>query len=105
MEKSTILKLRQQEASFIETNGSFSTTLQQKVLLEEGDVVKLHSAFIDTTTESIISIPDPIEISLTCIKYFDNAVNNTPFAYTASPLPATAGDILGAKYISCYLDA
>ena len=104
MEKSTILKLRQQEASFIETNGSFSTTLQQKVLLEEGDVVKLHSAFIDTTTESIISIPDPIEISLTCIKYFDNAVNNTPFAYTASPLPATAGDILGAKYISCYLD-
>ena len=63
MEKSTIIKLRQQEATSITTNGSFSTSLQQKVLLEEGDVVKLHSAFIDTTTESIITVPEPIDVT------------------------------------------
>ena len=69
MEQSTIIKLRQTEASSIVTNGSFATTLQNKVLLEEGDVVKLHSAFLDTTTESNITIDEPIDVSFSCIKY------------------------------------
>ena len=104
MEQSTIIKLRQQEASSIVTNGSFATTLQQKVLLEEGDVVKLHSAFIDTTTESIITIDEPIDISFTCITYLDAVVENEPFAYGLDPLTHT-GKTIGHKHIPCQIKA
>ena len=100
MEQSTIIKLRQQEASSITTNGSFSTALQNKVLLEEGDVVKLHSAYLDTTTESNITIDEPISVSFTTIKYLDAVIQNQPFAYTLDP-GNHAGKTLGHKHIAC----
>lgn len=100
MEQSTIIKLRQTEASSILTNGSFATTLQNKVLLEEGDVVKLHSAFLDTTTESNITIDEPIDVSLSCIKYLDAVEENIPFAYTLDPA-THAGKTIGHKHIAC----
>ena len=101
MEKSTIIKLRQQEATSITTNGSFSTSLQQKVLLEEGDVVKLHSAFIDTTTESIITVPEPIDVSFTCITYLDlPEPTPIPFDYTKNPSGQDESSI-GFKHIAC----
>ena len=100
MEQSTIIKLRQTEASSIVTNGSFATTLQNKVLLEEGDVVKLHSAFLDTTTESNITIDEPIDVSFSCIKYLDAVKENLPFAYTLDP-DNHAGKTIGHKHIAC----
>ena len=100
MEQSTIIKLRQQEASSITTNGSFSTALQNKVLLEEGDVVKLHSAFLDTTTESNITIDEPIDVSFTTIKYLDAVEDNIPFAYTKDP-DNHLGKTIGHKHIAC----
>ena len=100
MEQSTIIKLRQQEASSITTNGSFSTALQNKVLLEEGDVVKLHSAYLDTTTESNITIDEPIDVSFTTIKYLDAVEDNIPFAYTKDP-DNHLGKTIGRKHIAC----
>ena len=54
MEQSTLIKLRQAEATNVVSNGSYNVALRENVLLEEGDVVKIHSIFLDPTSESRI---------------------------------------------------
>tara|TARA_R110000765_G_scaffold36206_2_gene81078 strand:+ start:137 stop:1900 length:1764 start_codon:yes stop_codon:yes gene_type:complete len=99
MEQSTIIKLRQQEATSIETNGSFSSTLGERILLEQGDVVKLHSAYIDTTTESVIVLNDDVPVSMSCVKWFTNARANEPFINTNDPVGIVSPDT--KKYFVC----
>ena len=69
-EKSTILKLRQAESRDVTTNGSYSISLKEGVTLEEGDIVKVHSVFLDTTTESLVEITEPTLITMDVAKYW-----------------------------------
>ena len=54
MEQSTIIKLRQQEASSITTNGSFSTALQNKVLQNDDDSGGLN--YVDQMIQDRVNI-------------------------------------------------
>ena len=69
-EKSTILKLRQAESRDVTTNGSYSISLKEPTLLEEGDIVKVHSVFLDTTTESLVEIDEDTTITMEVAKYW-----------------------------------
>ena len=69
-EKSTILKLRQAESRDVTTNGSYSISLKEGVQLEEGDIVKVHSVFLDTTTESLVEIDEDTTITMEVAKYW-----------------------------------
>mgnify|MGYP003117815502 FL=1 len=62
MEKSTIIKLRQSEANEVDENGSYRVNLTNGITLEEGDEVRVHSVILDTATESVISLPEPVDI-------------------------------------------
>ena len=93
-EKSTVIKLRQAESRDVTTNGSYSISLQEGIILEEGDIVKVHSVFLDTTTESLVEIVEDTLITMEIAKYWlqtrqptkppTNRWTNNP-AYTAGP--------------------
>ena len=82
MSKSTIIKLRQTDASFVQQNGSFKTTLSQPISIEKGDVVQLKNAFLDTSTDVIKLDNDT-----------DN-VNDTVTERESKPLPFKSEDQL-----------
>ena len=53
IKKSTIIKLRQEEADTVETNGSFKVVLNgPPVLLEEGDTCAIKTAIIDSSVSA-----------------------------------------------------
>ena len=54
MEKSILIKLRQGEANDVKQNGAYNVSLREAILLEEGDVVKMHTAILDTSSESFV---------------------------------------------------
>ena len=51
--------------------GRFTTTIQDKIMLEEGDQIALKSCFIDTQASSnqLVIIPNDIEAEITFIRY------------------------------------
>lgn len=105
MEKSTVLKLRQAESNDIVTNGSFKTTIAgQGIILEEGDVVKLHTIILDTAAEAVIRLNEDTELSMTTIKYLRNIELSAnlminQLAYTLNPPSVVSPDL--KNYFSC----
>ncbi len=75
MEKSTILKLRQSESANVSTNGSYKITLKEGIQMKEGDSMRIHTAILDTTTESVITLDEDTDITMTTIKYITNIEN------------------------------
>ena len=51
MSSTTILQLRQDEATDVSKNGSFKTLLDFPITIDEGDEVVIKSVFLDTTVE------------------------------------------------------
>ena len=96
MEKSTIIKLRQAESTSVTTNGTYSITMNKQLLLEEGDQVKIHSVFLDTTTESLIEIDelDGINITMEVAKYWFN-YQQPAAKYTNDPVYAPGPPVIG----------
>mgnify|MGYP003630546385 CR=1 FL=1 len=86
MEKSTIIKLRQQEATSVATNGDYNVSLKEQVLLEEGDMVKVHSVILATNTESVINVEEDTRVKMGVAKYFRQIANNKPTNFTTTPL-------------------
>ena len=84
MEKSTILKLRQLESNDVTTNGSYKVTLKEGITMVEGDSMKIHTAILDTTTESVITLAKDTPITMTTIKYITN-IQNGALRDTATP--------------------
>lgn len=78
MEKSTIIKLRQIESTDVAQNGAYNVSLKEGVTLEEGDVVKLHTVILDTSTESFITLQDDTEIEMDVCNYLRNYKFNNP---------------------------
>jgi len=71
MSSSTIIKLRQKDASFVEQNGSFKTTLNNPLTVNQGDVIQFKNCFLDTSTD-IIKIDSPIDIKIEGVRYITN---------------------------------
>ena len=78
MEKSTLIKLRQREATDIAQNGAYSVSLKESVRLEQGDVVKLHTTILDTSTESFVTLEDDTPIVMGCSNYVRNYKTDNP---------------------------
>ena len=58
IQKSVILKLRQEEATFNGGHGNFTVNLKKPVMMAEGDIVKVHTAVLDTSADGIVDVPD-----------------------------------------------
>ena len=71
MSSSTIIKLRQKDASYVEQNGSFKTTLNNPLTINQGDVVQFKNCFLDTSTD-IIKVDSPIDIVIGGVRYITN---------------------------------
>jgi len=79
VERSIMLKCRQAESSDFLGNGNYTTNLKKPVRLEEGDVCKIHTAILDTSTQGIVQIDSDIDtngretgemaVSMTMAKY------------------------------------
>ena len=92
MEKSTIIKLRQSEANEVDENGSYRVNLTNGITLEEGDEVRVHSVILDTATESVISLPEPVDIVMGVAKYNRNFVAGwNPAGAAPNPVTFTGG--------------
>ena len=64
MEKSTLIKLRQRESTDVKQNGAYNVSLKESVILKQGDIVKLHTAILDTSTESFVTLEEDTDISM-----------------------------------------
>ena len=94
MEQSTIIKLRQAESRSVKQNGSYSITLKEGVKIEQGDVVKLHTAIIDTATESFVTLDEDTTIIMDVANYFRNYKTNSPLTQVFNPIvPASQPDL------------
>ena len=108
----TILKLRQQE-SLVINNGSFKTTLNKPILMENGDTLAIKSVFLDTVASSgeLIELAEDVNITMSVCRYFVNDISDQTFLQGGSRMkeyaPAepggstvlTKGD--GKKYWAC----
>lgn len=79
----TIIQLRQSEAENVARNGVYSTTLNNPIELNEGDVVELKSVFLDTVVEDkgYIKIPNDLNIKMSCYMYLQNYAFDQTYAY------------------------
>ena len=98
MESSTLIKLRQKEATNITQNGAYNISLKESVTLEQGDVVKLHTAILDTSTESFITLENDTPISVDVATYVRNYTLDAPLTQhfqkqLPSPIEASQPDL------------
>lgn len=78
MENSTLIKLRQLESTDVASNGAYNISLKESVTLEEGDVVKLHTVILDTSTESFVTLHEDTDIEMDVANYYRNYKTNNP---------------------------
>ena len=114
---SKIIKLRETESSSISDNGNYKITLDNPVLLKEGDRLAIKSVFLDTITASgdLIELNEDVNIELDVIKWFINDSKDQKFPtpnqgitmkqlVPADPTPSgtSIGAIGDAKlYVAC----
>lgn len=79
MSNSLIIKCSNEEAIsqnlIANSNGDWTTTIQEKILIEEGDTIVCRNAFIDTrstNSQKIIIEPPGITCNMEFIKYYTN---------------------------------
>jgi hypothetical protein len=59
------IELRQLDSKAVSANGEYEIILANEIQIEEGDVIQLREAFIDTLDESNIIIPNDIKLLIT----------------------------------------
>lgn len=92
MSSTTILQLRQDEATDVSKNGSFKTLLDFPITIDEGDEVVIKSVFLDTTVEDegIIAVNDNLTLTMSCMMYLQNYVTDQKAAFgTEDPAAPT----------------
>jgi hypothetical protein len=82
MEKTTLIKLRQHESSDVSQNGVYSVALKEPILMAEGDIVKLHTAILDTSSDSFVILQDDTDITMRVVQYVRNWQSNYPATTT-----------------------
>jgi len=114
---SKIIKLRETESTSKENNGNYKITLDNPVLLKEGDRVAIKSVFLDTVTASgdFIELDEDVNIELDVIKWFINDSKDQKFPAPNAGItmkrlvpadPAPSGTSIGAigdarLYVAC----
>ena len=91
---SKIIKLRETESTSISDNGNYKITLDNPVLLKEGDRLAIKSVFLDTITASgdLIELNEDVNIELDVIKWFINDSKDQKF-------PAPNAGIFMKQYV------
>ena len=76
MSKNIIIESRQQNATTIINNGEWETVLSTPIEINDGDIVQVSKAFIDTVSEgdSKMVIPYDITLDLNNIIYVNNTI-------------------------------
>jgi hypothetical protein len=71
MNNNTIIELREQDSLNLGSAGYFQTDLSQQLIINEGDIFQLSSAFIDTVDSSSgeIIIPEDIQLNINFTPY------------------------------------
>ena len=64
MNSNIIVELRQQDAIVVNANGDYQCQMSKDITIEEGDVVQLSKAFIDTVKEGDINIVDDLTLTI-----------------------------------------
>ena len=82
MSSSFIVECRQKETDIVIANGSYTTNLQEEILIEEGDSIYVKQSFVDTEAASNnqIVISDDLTLSTSNFVYL-NYDNNTDLAF------------------------
>ena len=119
VEKSIILKCRQAESSDNLGNGNWKTNLKRPVLLEQGDVVKIHTAILDTSADAQVIVESDVDaltgidtgsmkVSMTMAKYITwykqiyDGNGTAPANECIAVLPAVGIAIDYQKYFATY---
>jgi len=99
MEKSIILQLSQADSNDVEKNGNYNTIITKQVDLEEGDILTVKNAFLDSTSDQQqkVNIEKDIDLHFSIIKYNINfdTTDKTYFNDTAEFKPD------GLPYVAC----
>ena len=99
MEKSIILQLSQPESNDVEKNGNYNTIITKQVDLEEGDILTVKNAFLDSTSDQQgkVNIDKDIDLHFSIIKYNINfdTTDKTYFNNDAEFKPD------GLPYVAC----
>jgi len=77
MNNNIILECRQSDTNSITNNGIYESYLANDVIIEQGDVLMLKNAFIDTKTESNIIIPSDLILTMNYGVYFTDWIEET----------------------------
>ena len=107
MSKNIIIESRQQNATTIINSGEWETVLSTPIEINDGDIVQVSKAFIDTVSEgdSKMVIPYDITLDLNNIIYVNNTIKGLPsniFTYNnegAAPTYSQGED--GEDFIWC----
>jgi hypothetical protein len=91
---SKIIKLRETESTSKSNNGDFKITLDNPVLLKDGDRLAIKSVFLDTVTASgdFIELDEDVNIELDVAKWFINDSKDQKF-------PAPNAGIFMKQYV------
>lgn len=65
-----ILECRQADTNSVDANGFYESYLANEIVIEEGDVLALKSAFIDTKKESNINISEDLNLKMQFLVYY-----------------------------------
>ena len=94
MSKNIIIESRQQKATTIINNGEWETVLSTPIEINDGDIVQVSKAFIDTVSEgdSKMVIPYDITLDLNNIIYVNSTIKgllSNIFTYNNQTGPST----------------
>lgn len=74
-----ILELRQKDTDSVNANGDYETYLGRDIVIEEGDLVQLKNAWVDTVQEGTITIPEDLTLTTNyCLYFTDFNTGYTP---------------------------
>tara|TARA_R110000803_G_scaffold53237_2_gene109241 strand:- start:861 stop:2837 length:1977 start_codon:yes stop_codon:yes gene_type:complete len=107
IEKSTIIKLRQSESNGVRygdtdslsINGAFNITLNNPVIMETGDTVRLHTAILDSSAEGSIDIAEDLDVEIDVCRYLTYYENIVMPAGPPRTSGAGAGNGAQSNYI------
>ena len=112
------IELRQLDSQSVLANGDYEIQLSKDITINNGDVVQLKNAFIDTINESLINIIDDLTLTIKSCVYLTNwyrwsdqvatAVEVSGVAYANSPdfkryIPYLGNQIGGASFYSLFV--
>jgi hypothetical protein len=105
MNNNTIIELREQDSVNLGSPGNFQTDLSQNIIINDGDIFQLNSAFIDTVDSSSgeIIIPEDIQININFTPYMTLWTETSLFKIDSNDLEPEEDPVdVNFKYVLPY---